>query len=83
MLGENHFLWKGGLTTYRKLLMRANSPKACKRCNLDDLRVLAVHHIDKDRKNNKLENLAWLCHNCHYLIHHDSDELEKFNSSMN
>jgi predicted HNH restriction endonuclease len=41
-----------------------------------------VHHIDKDRTNNTLKNLAWLCHNCHYLVHHDKLEMQRFLKSL-
>ena len=50
----------------------------CKRCGLDDKRVLAVHHIDQNHFNNKPENLTWLCQNCHFLVHHDKVEKQKF-----
>ena len=30
---------------------------------------LCVHHIDKNRQNNTLENLATLCSSCHGKIH--------------
>jgi hypothetical protein len=77
VLGENHYLWKGGRTTYRKLLLRESVPQMCLRCGLDDRRILVVHHVDENRSNNRLENLVWLCHNCHYLVHHDTDEPRK------
>jgi predicted HNH restriction endonuclease len=38
------------------------------------MRVLAVRHIDQNHKNNNVENLAWLCHNCHHLVHNDKVE---------
>jgi predicted HNH restriction endonuclease len=47
-------------------------------CGKDDKRIIAVHHIDKNRSNNKLKNLAWLCYNCHFLVHHYSEIREKF-----
>jgi hypothetical protein len=47
-------------------------------CSTKDERVLAVHHIDHNRLNNKLDNLAWLCHNCHHLVHHDNVEKHRF-----
>jgi len=28
-----------------------------------------LHHIDKNRRNNKIKNLLELCPNCHYLLH--------------
>lgn len=41
----------------------------CNRCGIDDIQLLVVHHIDRDRKNNKTENLETLCANCHHKIH--------------
>lgn len=69
-VGEKHANWKTGLHVYRSILRRNHIPKICRLCRTKDERVLAVHHIDKNRKNNKLNNLAWLCHNCHFLVHH-------------
>ena len=41
----------------------------CNRCGNEDIKVLIVHHIDRNRKNNKIENLETLCANCHHKIH--------------
>jgi 5-methylcytosine-specific restriction endonuclease McrA len=59
-------------------LIRSNIKKECNRCNDNDQRILAVHHIDKNRSNNELSNLMWLCHNCHFLIHNFPDETKNF-----
>src|SRR5262249_12260821 len=32
--------------------------------------ILQLHHIDKNRENNSLENLTVLCPNCHRALHH-------------
>ena len=77
-VGPKHPNWKGGLSRYRLIISRSNISKICKRCGVDDIRILAVHHIDKNRNNNKLNNLTWLCHNCHFLIHNNKVEKEKF-----
>ena len=75
--GKKHPNYKEGLYSYRSVLERNNIPAICKRCKATDKRVLAVHHIDQNRKNNKVKNLAWLCHNCHHLIHRYPDERKK------
>ncbi len=68
--GNNHPLWKGGEGSYRQKMKRSSCPPVCAHCGITNERVLAVHHKDRNRKHNDLENLMWLCHNCHYLEHH-------------
>lgn len=81
-VGEKHGNFTTGVTSYRNAIERHKVPKICVLCETKDHRVLAVHHIDKNRKNNKIENLAWLCHNCHYLVHHFDIEREKFMATI-
>jgi hypothetical protein len=69
-IGDKHANWKNGMYSYRSVLSRNKIPEVCSICKTKDKRVLVVHHIDKDRKNNKVDNLAWLCHNCHHIIHY-------------
>jgi len=69
--GNKSKLWKDGWSTYREVISKSTLFKKCKMCGEQDLRVLAVHHIDKNRKNYKIDNLVWLCHNCHHLVHSD------------
>lgn len=76
--GPKHANWKGGAYAYRNMLLKHHTPKACALCEIKDLRVLAVHHIDGNHKNNVLSNLTWLCHNCHILVHHYKEEKEEF-----
>lgn len=38
-------------------------------CIIDDERMLCVHHIDRNRDNNNIENLRTLCFNHHRIIH--------------
>lgn len=72
--GEKNKNWKGGFSGYRKILMKNGHLQVCSLCYVNDVRVLAAHHIDKNHKNNSKENLTWLCHNCHHLVHHDTLE---------
>ena len=79
---EKHPNWKSGKHTYRRLMRQSDIPKKCTLCKILDERVLAVHHIDEDRNNNTIENLAWLCHNCHHLVHHYPDEHKNFMAAI-
>lgn len=81
-VGPKHANWKEGLHAYRSVMFRNRIPKICRLCKGTDERVLAVHHIDRNRKNNKVTNLAWLCHNCHFLVHHDVCEEKKFMETL-
>lgn len=76
--GDRHSGWRGGMTTYRKILLKSSAKAICSMCMKTDFRVLVVHHIDHDHSNMKKENLVWLCHNCHYLVHHDKLEKQRF-----
>ena len=69
-VGELHGNFKDGNAAYRNILTRSGRKRMCQLCHLEDTRVLQVHHIDRDRTNNKTSNLAWLCVNCHFLVHH-------------
>ena len=71
---ENHPNWKTGEFSYKSIMKRITTNPKCVLCERVDMRILAVHHIDKDRKNNSLQNLVWLCYNCHFLVHHYQGE---------
>ena len=44
--------------------------KACEICGYDKYEILQVHHKDKDRNNNNLDNLQLICPNCHFEEHY-------------
>lgn len=72
---NGHPNWKGGKFSYRDILLKTKGVKnECLLCREGDVRMLAVHHIDKNRLNNNLSNLVWLCHNCHFLVHFYKNE---------
>ncbi len=73
-VGESHSNWLHGMASYRQRLERSGRKMVCSRCGTNDRRILVVHHRDKNRKNNTIKNLLWMCHNCHYLIHHYKSE---------
>lgn len=42
----------------------------CERCGYKKVEILHVHHRDRNRNNNSLENLELICPNCHGEEHH-------------
>lgn len=64
--GKNHPNWKDESTRYRTKV-EINS---CERCGYNAyLEILQVHHKDRNRQNNNVENLEVLCPNCHCIEH--------------
>lgn len=49
---------------------------SCERCGFipKDRCQLDIHHKDRNRKNNKIENLETICANCHRLEHKEERE---------
>ena len=43
--------------------------EVCQRCGYCKFEILQVHHRDRDRKNNNLDNLELICPNCHCEEH--------------
>ena len=81
-IGPNHPNWKGGENAYRDMMLRASTAKVCKRCGITDLRLLTVHHLDENRHHNRIENLVWMCYNCHFLVHKNKEEKNKFMEAL-
>lgn len=52
-----------------KLKLMKEKGKNCELCTYNKYEILQVHHKDRDRKNNNLENLQLICPNCHYEEH--------------
>jgi len=53
----------------RRLLAAGLKTDACETCGIDSWQgrrlTLALHHVNGDRHDNRLENLMLLCPNCH------------------
>jgi hypothetical protein len=83
--GEDNKCYKTGIGNYKNkrydYLIENGKPIACEECG-STLR-LEVHHIDKDRTNNDIDNLILLCKSCHKKRHIIRDELGRFTSSKN
>ena len=57
----------------------------CERCGFDHYAAIIVHHKDRDRDNNTLENLEVLCANCHAIEHYNesgADEIRTRDSTV-
>lgn len=57
-----------GTSSYRERAFR-HYKNVCNNCGYSNKDALEVHHKDKNRDNNSIENLEILCANCHTLIH--------------
>lgn len=75
---HDHPNWRDGGFTYRQRLLRSERKHCCELCDIDEPIILAVHHVDHDRTNNSVSNLAWLCYNCHFLVHHYKQENDRW-----
>lgn len=53
----------------KKKLIETKGNK-CEKCGYTKVEILQVHHKDRDRSNNNLENLELICPNCHYEEHY-------------
>lgn len=67
-IGDKHPNFNNYVRQYRRIKLE-NSKIECEVCKIDDIRVLEVHHKDRNRKNSNLDNLQLLCANCHLIIH--------------
>lgn len=56
------------ITLKAKLLLERG--EKCERCGYDKPGILEVHHKDRNRENNVLENLELICPNCHAEEHY-------------
>jgi len=57
----------------RKLISSGLKPKHCEMCKLSEWNGqpihVELHHINCNRRDNRIENLTILCSNCHSFIH--------------
>ena len=53
----------------RRLIVNGLKEPRCERCGIDawlgEALTLALHHINGDNRDDRLENLSLLCPNCH------------------
>lgn len=53
-----------------KLRLMEERGKSCEKCGYNKYEILQVHHKNKNRNDNKVENLEIICPNCHYEEHY-------------
>ena len=62
----------------KRLLSEGHKENNCEKCGINEWMgqkiKLELHHIDGNRINNRLENLAILCPNCHSLTPNHSKQ---------
>lgn len=65
--------------TQRAIKLRLFSVRGrkCERCGYFKYEILQVHHKDRNRSNNSIDNLEIICPNCHYEEHYFS-HLKKY-----
>lgn len=68
--GSKHPGWTWGERQYREVL-EFFEPVACSECGATDQKI-DCHHVDENRSNYLLSNLAWFCVPCHLHLHHYS-----------
>ena len=75
--GTRHPNWLGGeFQDYRRFLIDSGRKEKCVKCGVEDLRILVAHHLDRNRRNNNVINLVYLCMNCHFLIHRHNEKIK-------
>lgn len=71
---ENHPQYKNGIRGYRELKLNSVNDPKCEKCGFANILALEVHHKDRNRENNNLDNLQILCCNCHTIEHRNKNE---------
>jgi hypothetical protein len=62
---------KDKVKTYHQLKIRLLLQRGdkCEKCGYNKPEILQIHHKDRNRENNNLENLELICPNCHFEEH--------------
>lgn len=64
--GVDSPFYKNGFGIFQRIAFD-NYPHKCSLCGSTEF--LCVHHKDRDRKNNTVDNLQILCKSCHQKVH--------------
>jgi hypothetical protein len=66
-----------------KLRLLESRGKKCERCGYDKVEILQIHHKDRDRDHNDLNNLELICPNCHYEEHYSKNKDSWIEAQLN
>lgn len=69
---DKHPNFKGGKASYVKFIKRKGFKPICSICKKEEKefsRKMIIHHQDKNKNNNSLNNLKILCSMCHVHLH--------------
>ena len=53
-----------------KIRLAERRGEKCELCSYSKVEILQLHHKNRNRNDNRMQNLELLCPNCHYEEHH-------------
>lgn len=53
-----------------KIRLLENRGKSCERCDYNKHEILQVHHKNRNKNDNNIDNLELICPNCHFEEHY-------------
>ena len=53
-----------------KIRLLKDRGRICERCGYNKPEILQIHHKDRNRSNNNIDNLELICPNCHFEEHY-------------
>ena len=56
--------------------------EGCEHCRFKPDFMLDFHHLDENKKNNDMLNMAYLCPNCHLKLHRGKIDLVKLETML-
>ncbi len=59
-----------------KIRLLSTRERKCERCSYENYHILQVHHKDRNRNNNSINNLELICPNCHCEEHYGQKAIQ-------